>query len=66
MDSLVVKASDSRPEGPGFGARSQQISSKYVLVKSVGPNVDWVAVVETTEAGEYALTSTSCLNSGDR
>ncbi|GFX94438.1 hypothetical protein TNCV_4294801 [Trichonephila clavipes] len=37
VDSLVVRASDSRPEGLGFDTRGLRVHKEYMLVKSVGP-----------------------------
>ncbi|GFV43163.1 uncharacterized protein TNCV_1574091 [Trichonephila clavipes] len=39
---MVVRASDSRPEGLGLmPPNTLRVHTEYVLVKSVGPNVLW-------------------------
>ncbi|GFW66055.1 uncharacterized protein TNCV_588811 [Trichonephila clavipes] len=45
VGSLVVRASDSRPNGLGsipVPPNTLQVHTEYVLVKSVGPKVLWV------------------------
>ncbi|GFX75216.1 hypothetical protein TNCV_3171431 [Trichonephila clavipes] len=42
MGSLVVRASDSRPEDLGsMPPNTLRVHTEYVLVKSVGPKVLW-------------------------
>ncbi|GFY29207.1 uncharacterized protein TNCV_4723351 [Trichonephila clavipes] len=42
LGSLVVRASNSRPEGLGsMPPNTLRVHSEYVLVKSVGPKVLW-------------------------
>ncbi|GFW86010.1 uncharacterized protein TNCV_1968181 [Trichonephila clavipes] len=41
MGSLVVRASDSRPEGWSMPPTTLRVQTEYVLVKSVGPKVLW-------------------------
>ncbi|GFU30494.1 uncharacterized protein TNCV_1687511 [Trichonephila clavipes] len=54
VGSLVVRASDFRPEGLGsmpVPPNTLRVHTEYVLVKSVGPKVLWVEsrVQETRE-----------------
>ncbi|GFX89064.1 hypothetical protein TNCV_2853631 [Trichonephila clavipes] len=56
MNSLVVGASDSRPEGLGSMLDATEYpTSTHVLVKSVGPKVLWAVSAETTEAGGWSI-----------
>ncbi|GFV19290.1 uncharacterized protein TNCV_1935071 [Trichonephila clavipes] len=58
VDSLVVRASDFRPEGDA------RCPTEYVLVKSVGPKFLWA---EITSAGDWRMfpsPSVPCLNCG--
>ncbi|GFW02481.1 hypothetical protein TNCV_2454971 [Trichonephila clavipes] len=42
VGSLVIRASDCRPEGLGsMPPNTLQVHTEYVLVKSVGPKVLW-------------------------
>ncbi|GFV85421.1 SEA domain-containing protein [Trichonephila clavipes] len=63
--SLVVRASDSRPEGLDSmpdATKYLRVHTEYVLVKSVGPKLLWVeSRVQGT--GEY-FPSVPCLNCG--
>ncbi|GFW23926.1 hypothetical protein TNCV_946101 [Trichonephila clavipes] len=55
MGSLVVRASDNRPEGLGSmpDATKYPLSTRgYVLIKSVGPKVLW-AESRVQGTGEY-------------
>ncbi|GFW97469.1 uncharacterized protein TNCV_4991451 [Trichonephila clavipes] len=52
VGSLVIRASDSRPEGLGDSAKYPSTHTEYVLVKSVGPKVLW-AESRVQETGEY-------------
>ncbi|GFV00037.1 hypothetical protein TNCV_4057101 [Trichonephila clavipes] len=56
LNSLVVRAPNSRPEG-----------TEYVLVKSVDPKVLWAVAAETRSAGGWRIFSDPpvlCLNCG--
>ncbi|GFU29192.1 hypothetical protein TNCV_278091 [Trichonephila clavipes] len=71
VGSLVVRASDSRPDG-----RCHQISQRIfggighpltVLVKLVGPKVLWVVAAKTTATGGWKIfpsPTVPCLNCG--
>ncbi|GFW45128.1 hypothetical protein TNCV_716301 [Trichonephila clavipes] len=51
VGSLVVRASDSRPEGlSSMPPNNLRVHTGYVLVKSVGPKVLWAVAAETTSA----------------
>ncbi|PRD22138.1 UNVERIFIED_CONTAM: hypothetical protein NCL1_49928 [Trichonephila clavipes] len=55
VDSLVVRASDSRPEGLGskpMPPNILRVHTEYVLIKSVGPKVLW-AESPVQGTGEY-------------
>ncbi|GFT23354.1 uncharacterized protein TNCV_2016421 [Trichonephila clavipes] len=66
--SLVVRASDSRPEGLGsMPPITLRVHTEYVLVKSVDPKVLWAAAVEITGAGGWRIFPSPpvpCLNCG--
>ncbi|GFV58490.1 hypothetical protein TNCV_1095391 [Trichonephila clavipes] len=72
VDSLVVRASDSRPDGLGSmcdAYKYTRVHTKRVLVKSVGPKVLWTVAAETTSAGDWRIFPSPpfpCLNCGDR
>ncbi|GFS78724.1 hypothetical protein TNCV_3148921 [Trichonephila clavipes] len=58
MSSLVVRASDSRPESLGWmpvPSNILRVHTDYVLVKPVGTKVLWTVAAETTVqvVGEY-------------
>ncbi|GFV38236.1 hypothetical protein TNCV_4792221 [Trichonephila clavipes] len=66
VGSLVIRASDSRPEGLGsmpVPPNTLQEHTEYVLVKSVGPKVLW-AEHECTKLEKFPSTSVPCLNCG--
>ncbi|GFW55730.1 uncharacterized protein TNCV_121141 [Trichonephila clavipes] len=53
MGSLMVRASDSRPEGLGsMPPNTLRVNTVYVLFKSVGPKVSW-AESRVQGTGEY-------------
>ncbi|GFV17092.1 uncharacterized protein TNCV_3632561 [Trichonephila clavipes] len=53
VGTLVVRASDSRPEGLGsMTPNTLRVYTEYVLVKSVGPEVLW-AESRVKGTGEY-------------
>ncbi|GFX81043.1 nitric oxide synthase [Trichonephila clavipes] len=59
---LVVRASDSRPEGMGsMPSNTFRVHTEYVLVKSVGPKVLWVVAAETTGAGGWRIFPSSSM-----
>ncbi|GFX10224.1 uncharacterized protein TNCV_1866221 [Trichonephila clavipes] len=67
MGNLVVRASDSRPEGLGsipVPPNTLRVHMEYVLVKSVGSKVLWAVI---TSAGDWRIfpsSSVPCLNCG--
>ncbi|GFY15930.1 uncharacterized protein TNCV_1285751 [Trichonephila clavipes] len=66
--SLVVRASDFRPEGLGsMPPNTLRVHMEYMLIKSVGPKVLWAVVAGTTGAGGWRIfpfPPVPCLNCG--
>ncbi|GFU49396.1 uncharacterized protein TNCV_2161941 [Trichonephila clavipes] len=68
VGSLVVRASDSRPEGLGsMPPNTLRVHTEHVIVKSVGPKVLWSVAAETMGVGGWRIFPSPpvpCLNCG--
>ncbi|GFW98486.1 hypothetical protein TNCV_3791171 [Trichonephila clavipes] len=62
VGSLVVRASDSRPEG--LGSNTLRLHTEYVLVKSVGSKVSWAEIASAGYWRIFHSPSLPCLNCG--
>ncbi|GFS76386.1 uncharacterized protein TNCV_1620281 [Trichonephila clavipes] len=63
VGSLVVGASDSRPEGLGsMPPNTRRVHTEYVLVKSVGPKILWAEITSAGDRRIFPSPSVPCLN----